>query len=224
MLQPILVRPAPHDPNAYEIVAGERRWRAAQQALLHEVPVISRALSHSEALEVALVENIQRQDLNPLEEADAYRRLLEEFDYTQEVLAKDLGKSRSHIANTIRLLSLPDEAKQALDEGLISAGHARALLAADDPVAMLRVVLDKGLTVRETEALVKAPPTNDRPRRRPEKDADTRALESRLSTTLGLKVALDHKSSGSGNLRIRYQSLEQLDDVCQRLGVSTIPA
>ena len=222
MLQPILVRPAPHDPTGYEIVAGERRWRAAQQAQLHDVPVVSRALSHSEALEISLVENLQRQDLNALEEADAFRRLLEEFDYTQEQLAQGLGKSRSHIANMIRLLGLPDEVKQALEAGSISAGHARALLGASDPLAVLKVVLARGLTVRATEALVKTPPS--RRARRPEKDADTRALEARLSTTLGLEVALDRRRNGAGDLRIRYQSLDQLDEVCRRLGVSTVPA
>ncbi|GIK97960.1 MAG: chromosome partitioning protein ParB [Alphaproteobacteria bacterium] len=225
ILQPILVRRHPQTPNAFEIVAGERRWRAAQIARLHEVPVVIRELGDREALELAIVENVQRQDLSPLEEAEGYRRLLEEFGNTQEELAKHVGKSRSHIANTMRLLNLPDRVKALLEEGKLSAGHARSLLNAGDAVALAEKVVAKGLSVRETERLVQdeRKPAAQRAgggaaRAAPSggKDADTMALERDLSALLGLKVTISFQGEG-GSLTIHYRTLEQLDDVLQRL-------
>lgn len=223
ILQPILVRRHPQTPNAYEIVAGERRWRAAQLAQLHEVPIVIRELGDREALELALVENVQRQDLSPLEEAEGYRRLLDEFGNTQEDLAKRVGKSRSHIANTLRLLNLPDSVKALLEEGKLTAGHARALLNAADPAAIAKEVVTKGLNVRQTERLVQ---NGRKPSARtsaaaaapshPAKDPDTVALERDLSALLGLKVTISFQGQG-GSLTIHYQTLEQLDDVLQRL-------
>ncbi len=220
LIQPIVVRRIGDSPNSYEIVAGERRWRAAQRARLHEVPVTVKELSDMEALEIALVENIHREDLSPLEEADGYRRLMEEFGHTQEVLAKALGKSRSHIANMTRLLTLPSEVKRMIEEGDLSAGHARALIGADDPVALAKLVVRKGLNVRQTEKLAHA----DKPaaaapagaREPAAKDPNTAALENDLSSLLGMVVEIRQKRDG-GMLTIRYQSLEQLDDVLQRL-------
>jgi ParB family chromosome partitioning protein len=222
ILQPILVRRHPQTPNAFEIVAGERRWRAAQIAQLHEVPVIIRELGDREALELAIVENVQRQDLSPLEEADGYRRLLEEFGNTQEDLAKHVGKSRSHIANTLRLLNLPDGVKTLLEAGKLSAGHARALLNAGDAAALAAKVVAKGLNVRQTERLVQderkpsAKPSSSGAAAAQPKDPDTIALERDLSALLGLKVTISFQGQG-GSLTIHYQTLEQLDDVLQRL-------
>jgi ParB family chromosome partitioning protein len=222
ILQPILVRRHPQTPNAFEIVAGERRWRAAQIAQLHEVPVLIRELGDREALELAIVENVQRQDLSALEEAEGYRRLLEEFGNTQEDLARHVGKSRSHIANTLRLLNLPEGVKLLLEQGRLTAGHARALLNAGDPMALAEKVVAKGLNVRQAERLVQgarvpaakvsavAKPAT------PVKDADTAALERDLSALLGLKVTISFQGQG-GSLTIHYQTLEQLDDVLQRL-------
>ena len=216
ILQPIMVRHPADDPNHYEIVAGERRWRAAQAAQLHEVPIIVRDVSDLEALEIALIENIQRQDLNALEEAEGYRRLMQEFDRTQEELAQSLGKSRSHIANTVRLLNLPAEVRSLLDEGKLTAGHARALLNAADPSALAREVVKRGLNVRQTEALAaKAKPSRSGAHTHA-KDADTMALEKQLADRLGLKVAIRFNGQG-GELVIRYQTLDQLDDVLKRL-------
>ncbi len=216
VLQPLLVRRHPDEEDAYEIIAGERRWRAAQRAQVHEVPVVVKELSDGEALEIALVENIQRQDLSPLEEAEGYRRLMEEFAHSQDELARSVGKSRSHVANMMRLLSLPDPVKLLVDEGALSAGHARALIAADNPEAAARLVLKRGLNVRQTESLVKA--ARAAPVRRPafEKDADTLALERDLSALLGLGVEIRFRGSG-GNLTLHYRSLEQLDDILHRL-------
>jgi ParB family chromosome partitioning protein len=216
MLQPILVRRCPDDPQIFEIVAGERRWRAAQLAALHDVPVIVREFNDAEALEIALVENLQRQDLNPLEEAEGYRRLLEEYGHSQEDLARILGKSRSHVANMVRLLALPPPVRQMLEQGALTAGHARALLAAADPETLAQEVVNNGLNVRRTEDLVRG----DRPRapRGPAstKDANTQALERDLSTVLGLKVEIRFRGRG-GALVLHYQSLEQLDDILHRL-------
>ncbi len=216
ILQPILVRQA-DSPHSFEIIAGERRWRAAQLAKLHEVPVIIKELSDGDALEIALVENLQRQDLTPVEEADGYRRLMEEFSHTQEKLGRALGKSRSHIANTVRLLSLPESVKEMLEEGRLSAGHARALLGLEDPEALAQRVVARGLNVRQTEALVRrekaGPAATKAP---PRKDADTLVLESELSNALGLKVTISRRGAG-GALTIRYRTLEQLDDVLHRL-------
>ena len=217
VLQPLLVRPVAGDPRRYEIVAGERRWRAAQRAGVHELPVVAYALSDREALEVALLENVQRQDLSPIEEADGYRRLIDEFGHTQAELASALGKSRSHIANLLRLLALPSSVRSLLDAGALSAGHARALLMARDAGALAKTVLDQGLNVRQTERLVQAD-KNAPGRSRPpaEKDADTRALERELSARIGLKVSLKVAGNG-GTLSIAYHTLDQLDAVIARL-------
>ncbi|MGE4279702.1 MAG: ParB/RepB/Spo0J family partition protein [Magnetospirillum sp.] len=225
VLQPILVRP--HD-GMYEIIAGERRWRAAQRAQLHEVPVIIRELSDKEALEVALVENLQRQDLTALEEAEGYRRLVEEFSHTQEELARAVGKSRSHVANMMRLLALPGPVKDMLDQGQLSAGHARALLTAPDPVGLAREVVDKQLNVRQTEKLAggegasTAKPSKGKSQGKLfDKDADTAALERDLTEQLGCKVVLTSTGKG-GELTIHYSSLEQLDDILSRLSRSGV--
>ncbi|HLI10197.1 MAG TPA: ParB/RepB/Spo0J family partition protein [Alphaproteobacteria bacterium] len=219
ILQPILVRRLPGDTTAYEIIAGERRWRAAQEAQLHEVPVIVRDLTDSEALEIALVENVQRQDLTPLEEAEAYRRLMEEFAHTQEDLARVVGKSRSHVANTLRLLSLPPPVKELLEQGKLSAGHARALLTAPDPAVLAQRIVAEGLNVREAEKLAQSAagsaPRKARPPA-PAKDANTRALEHDLSLMLGLRVTVNEKGS-KGELILHYDSLNQLDDLVRRL-------
>jgi ParB family chromosome partitioning protein len=217
ILQPLLVRRDPNDASGYEIVAGERRWRAAQLAQVHEVPVIIKELTDSGALEVALIENVQRQDLNPLEEGAGYSRLIDEFGYTQEALGKIVGKSRSHVANTLRLLNLPPLVRKLVEDGTLSAGHARALLNVDDPDGLARKVVSKGLNVRQTEKLVQrhrepaetAPPAAG-------KDADTVALERDLSNLLGLKVSVKFKAGG-GELTIHYASLDQLDEVLRRL-------
>ncbi|MBX6322770.1 MAG: ParB/RepB/Spo0J family partition protein [Rhodospirillaceae bacterium] len=217
VLQPILVRRHPRLPNAYEIVAGERRWRAAQRAGLHEVPIILRAIADAEAVELALVENIQRQDLNALEEGEGYRRLIEEFGNTQEVLARRVGKSRSHVANTLRLLGLPEPVKRMLEDGRLTAGHARALLGAKDPAAIAERVVARGLNVRQTEALVKAERAGAKPSAPPPaKDANTLALERELAASLGLRVVLSHGPKG-GTLTLHYRTLDQLDALIARL-------
>lgn len=220
ILQPILVRRQADSPDRFEIIAGERRWRAAQLARLHEVPVIVKDLSDGDALEIALVENLQRLDLTPVEEAEGYQRLMEEFSHTQDDLARALGKSRSHIANTLRLLALPEAVKTMLDDGKLSAGHARALLAAADPQARARDVVSRGLNVRQTEALVQAEKAEKAPQKRRSraKDADTVAVETEISKLLGLRVVIGHNAAtGGGTLTIHYGTLEQLDDVLQRL-------
>ena len=217
ILQPILVRDHPDIDGAYEIIAGERRWRAAQLAQLHDVPILIRDLTDVEALEIALVENLQRENLSPLEEAEGYRQLIEEFSHTQDELAKIIGKSRSHLANTMRLLNLPDDIKVLLDNGDLSAGHARALLNAEDPIGLAKKVVKSGLNVRQTERLaskVDAPKPASKPAS--DKDANTIALENDLSTLLGLKIDIEPKGH-SGKLVINYQSLEQLDDILHRL-------
>jgi len=216
ILQPLLVRRHPEKADAFEIIAGERRWHAAQEANLHQVPVIIKDLSDQETLEVALVENLQRQDLSALEEAQGYRRLMEEFSHTQEILAASVGKSRSHVANTLRLLSLPDPVKELLEQGKLSAGHARALLNADDPVALARKVVKQGLNVRQTEKLAQNKTTTAKPRPGAEKDADIRALEEDLTNLLGLRTEVRHRN-GRGSLTIHYKSLDQLDGVLHRL-------
>ena len=220
ILQPLLVRRHPDHPNGYEIIAGERRWRAAQTASLHEIPVIIRDLTDREALEISIIENIQRQDLTPLEEAEGYRRLLDEFKHTQDELARALGKSRSHIANTLRLMALPDPIKNMLHTGQLTAGHARALLTAPNPVVLAEDIVARGLNVRQTEALVRgdeAPsPAADVIKARAAKDTDLLSLEESLSAQLGLKVTISTRGKG-GNLSIQYKSLDQLDDVLRRL-------
>lgn len=220
VMQPLLVRPSGDDPDIYELIAGERRWRAAQRAGLHEVPVIIREVTDKEALELAIIENVQRSDLNPVEEAQGYDQLMEQFGYTQQDLAQVIGKSRSHVANTLRLNKLPDDVRQMLAEGKLTAGHARTLITADDPGTLARKIVASGLSVREAEALAQQEPSAA-PRRKTrsaetEKDADTLALEKRLSDALGLAVSIDHKERG-GKVTIRYKTLEQLDTVCERL-------
>ncbi|SBW09010.1 Chromosome-partitioning protein ParB [uncultured Alphaproteobacteria bacterium] len=220
VLQPLLVRPAPGMNGIYEIIAGERRWRAAQRAQVHDVPVMVREMDDREVAEVALVENLQRQDLNALEEADGYRRLQEEFHHTQEDLAKAVGKSRSHVANTLRLLGLPEAVKEMVQAGDLSAGHARALLGNPRAIELARDIVAKGLNVRQTERLAKSAPKSGAPRAPKAKDADCAALERDLTTLLGLKVSIDVHGAG-GRLSIQYQNLEQLDDLLQRLGRPT---
>lgn len=218
VLQPLLVRPHPTKPGEYEIVAGERRWRAAQKAQLHEVPVLVRELDDRRTLEIGLVENVQREDLNAVEEAEAYRRLMEEFHHTQEALANSLGKSRSHIANTLRLLALPPAVLKLVEAGSLTAGHARALVTAANPQALAQQIVADGLSVRETERLAARSKAAPAPaaRRRPAADADIRAVERDVSAALGLKVSV--KPSGKGGaLTISYGSLEQLEDVISRL-------
>ncbi|WP_317056454.1 ParB/RepB/Spo0J family partition protein [Roseovarius rhodophyticola] len=226
IIQPLIVRSSSRDPNRYEIVAGERRWRAAQMAQLHEVPVLVREFDDTEVLEIAIIENIQRADLNPVEEAAGYSQLMERFGHTQEKLATALGKSRSHIANLLRLLNLPTEVQGFLRDGSLSAGHARALITAADPVALAKQVIKKGLSVRDTEKLVKSEASDtSRPVIKgavaPEKDADTMALEGDLSASLGMKVSLTHRTGQEGGqLTISYESFDQLDALCQKLTAS----
>jgi ParB family chromosome partitioning protein len=215
ILQPLLVRSLTAQETDFELIAGERRWRAAQRVGLHEVPVIIRQISDSEALEIALIENLQREDLSPIEEAEAYSRLIEEFGRSQAKLAEAVGKSRSHVANTLRLLALPPPVRARLDEGELSAGHARALLAAADPVALAEEVVRRGLNVRATERLVQRR-AEPRPVKRPSRDADTVALERELAAALGLRVTLEPKQRG-GALTVHYSSLDQLDRVLRLL-------
>lgn len=221
MLQPLIVRPHPDGSGLYQIVAGERRWRAAQMAQMHEVPVIVSDLDDSEVLEVAIVENIQRADLNAIEEAASYRQLMERFGHTQERLAEVLNKSRSHIANLLRLLNLPEQIQSWLQEGKLTAGHARALITAPNAIELARKVIERNLSVRETEDLVRkqADPKPDRKaaRRAPEKDADTRALEGDLSSQLKMGVSINHSGMEGGQLVITYRDLDQLDRLCQIL-------
>lgn len=215
LLQPIVVRP--RTDGEYEIVAGERRWRAAQRANVHDVPVLIRELTDGEALEIALIENIQRADLNPLEEARAYAQLLEEFSYTQQQLADSIGKSRSHIANTLRLLNLPETVRTQIERGQLTAGHARALVATDSPAELADQIIQLGLSVRETEGLAREATAKPQKKATAEKDADTKALEKTLSEALGLKVDIQHKGDKGGSLVISYKTLDQLEDICRRL-------
>ncbi|MER5172075.1 ParB/RepB/Spo0J family partition protein [Thioclava sp. GXIMD2076] len=219
VIQPLIVRAHPKTADMYEIVAGERRWRASQLAQLHEVPVIIREFNDTEVLEVAIIENIQRADLNPLEEALSYRQLMDRFGHTQEKVAEALSKSRSHIANLLRLLNLPNEVQDYLRDGRLTAGHARAMITADDPVALAKEAVAKGLSVREVERKAKAPVGEKKPKARiaPEKDADTRALEADLSATIGMKVEINHKGEEGGTVVLTYKDLEQLDAICQAL-------
>ncbi|OCX65336.1 chromosome partitioning protein ParB [Thioclava sp. SK-1] len=220
VIQPLIVRKHPTKDDHYEIVAGERRWRASQLAQLHELPVIVREFTDTEVLEVAIIENIQRDDLNPLEEALGYRQLMDRFGHTQERMAEALSKSRSHIANLLRLLQLPEEVQTYLREGQLTAGHARAMITAADPIKLAKDAVAKGMSVREVERLAKGPkPTTSRPRGpKTEKDADTRALEGDLTATLGMKVEINHKGEEGGEFVIRYKDLEELDLICQVLG------
>jgi ParB family chromosome partitioning protein len=223
IIQPIVVRSIPNRSEEYEIVAGERRWRAAQKAGLHRVPVVIVTIDDKTSLEYAILENVQRADLNPIEEAEGYSRLMAEFSYTQENLSKIIGKSRSHIANTLRLTELPVTVRKLLMDRQITAGHGRALLSVKDPVQVAKRILDEGMSVRQVEeiaqndtggtakAAAKAAKAG-----RAEKDPDTRALEKALQDVLGLTVSIDHKGEG-GELRIKYKTLDQLDGLCRRL-------
>ena len=217
ILQPILVRRHPESSNAYEIIAGERRWRAAQLAQLHEVPIVIKDLPDRDALEVALVENIQRQDLNAVEEAEGYRRLIDEFGHTQEDLAKVVGKSRSHVANLMRLLTLPEGVRKLVEAGQLSAGHARALVGRDDSEALARKIVDKGLTVRQVERLVTTEKSGSPTAAEPEKtDPNTAALQHDLETLLGMRVKVTFDGS-KGALTVYYNSLDQLDGLLSRI-------
>ncbi len=226
ILQPLIVRPHPTRTGSYEIIAGERRWRAAQVARLHEVPALVRELSDGEALEIAIVENLQRENLSPIEEAEAYRRLMDEFSHTQEALAKIVGKSRSHVANMLRLLQLPANAREMLMDGRLSAGHARALLTAPNPVALAEVIVKRGLNVRQAEKQARAGKdvrgkasggSSSGPREAAvPKDSNTKALENDVTAILGLRVAIDFNDPG-GRVTIEYGSLEQLDYLLHRL-------
>ncbi len=217
IIQPLLVRRNVDDVGSFEIIAGERRWRAAQLAKVHEVPVIIKEMNDQEALEIGLVENIQRQDLTILEEADGYKRLIEEFSHTQEEISKTVGKSRSHVANMMRLLSLPDEVKKMLNNNELSAGHARALLNSPEQLIIARQVIKQCLSVRQTESLVKKSLRGmESSKFKAKKDVDTLVLETDLSNLLGLQVAIKFKGSG-GTLTISYKTLEQLDDILLNL-------
>lgn len=224
ILQPLIVRQHPEDRAAYELIAGERRWRAAQLAQLHEIPVVIKELSDGEAMEIALIENLQRQDLSPVEEAEGYRRLMEEFSHTQKDMARVIGKSRSHVANTLRLLALPESVKALLEDGVITAGHARALLTATAPEQLAEQVVRDGLNVRQTEKLAQAANPESRAKRtevdkssnEEKKDSDTLSLERDVSNLLGLKVQI-YFSRGGGKLSLYYDSLDQLDEILNRL-------
>ena len=224
IIQPLLARPVPGLAGMFEIVAGERRWRAAQRAGLHEVPIISVEADDRQALELAIIENVQRSDLNPLEEAAGYEQLLDEFNYSQTDLAKVIGKSRSHVANSLRLLKLPEHTKLLLHEGKLSAGHARLLLSTAEPDALAEKIVAKGLSVRDAEQMLEAAPETDRAkgqgmrkREVPEKPADTRALEKSLRDALGIEAVITQREGEAGELSLRYKTLDQLEFVCRRL-------
>lgn len=233
VIQPLIVRPSQSKRNKYEIIAGERRWRASKMAGLDHVPVIIRDVPDKEALEFALVENIQRHDLSPLEEAVGYERLIEEFDYTQEELANVVGKSRSHIANLLRLISLPEEVKEMLDKGKLTMGHARALLTSENPVELAHMIVKKGLNVRQAEKFSKGAGTTGRAKAAPKvtgmpkapstqpvnKDPDIIALEESLSENIGVRVSINDRGQ-AGEITLAYESLMELDEILQRLGNS----
>jgi ParB family chromosome partitioning protein len=225
IVQPILVRTIKDEDLAgakYEIIAGERRWRAAQKAGLHEIPVLVREVADREALEIAIIENVQRTDLNPVEEAMGYQQLMDEYDYSQNELAQIIGKSRSHVANTLRLLKLPDEVCQMVANGALSAGHARTLITSDNPIELAHQIIRDGLSVRQAESISQVV-ENHRNRKAASsksetgKNSDILALESRLSDALGLKVSVSYKKNGSGDVKVYYKNLEQLDAVCRNL-------
>ncbi len=225
IISPILVRPAPGAPGEYQIVAGERRWRAAQRANLHAVPAIVRALDDGEVAEISIIENVQRADLNPLEEALGYKTLMDQFSRTQDAVAKVVGKSRSHVANALRLLALPEAVREHLISGRLSAGHARAVAAAPDPSVLAQTIVKDGLSVRQAEDLARrsldkpAKPRKGGSQAPSRKDSDTHALEQDLADILGLAVDIIDRN-GAGEVRISYTTLEQLDDICRRLSSS----
>ncbi|OBQ94572.1 ParB/RepB/Spo0J family partition protein [Mesorhizobium sp. M1A.F.Ca.IN.022.07.1.1] len=221
VVQPVVARPSPSQPGRYEIIAGERRWRAAQRAGLTEIPLIVRDVNDRTALELAIIENVQRADLNPVEEAQGYQQLIDEHGYTQADLGQVIGKSRSHVANTLRLLKLPDVIRDMLVDGALSAGHARTLVTAGDPAGLAKRIVEEGLSVRQAEALAQMPagPTPAKVKSAPSapgKDPDTLALEKLMTDTIGMIVSIEHKAKG-GTLRVDYRSLDQLDELCRRL-------
>jgi ParB family chromosome partitioning protein len=216
VIQPIAVRPAPGANGTFEIIAGERRWRAAQRAGIHDVPGVVLEVGDAEALELAIIENVQREDLNALEEASGYSALGDEFKYSQDDIAKVVGKSRSHVANMLRLLKLPESVQAFIRRGELSAGHARALIGHANAEALARDIVARGLNVRQVEMLVREQPAARAPRKPVAKDADTAALEKRLTDALGLKVAIDHKGE-HGSVHIAYRDLDQLDEIVKRL-------
>ncbi|GAA5104352.1 ParB/RepB/Spo0J family partition protein [Bartonella jaculi] len=217
VVQPVIVRPSRDHPHRFELIAGERRWRAAQRANLSQLPVIIRDVDDKTALELAIIENVQRADLNPIEEAMGYEILLNEHGYTQADLAQVIGKSRSHVANTLRLLKLPPKVQQFLTDGKLSAGHARCLITVENPQDLAEKIIREGLSVRQTEILAyeQADPKVKK-RTAVEKDTETKSLEKLLADVIGMKVTIRHGKKG-GDLKIRYSSLEQLDDICRRL-------
>lgn len=219
VLQPILVRPMKSDPGIYEIVAGERRWRAAQKAQIHKVPVIIQELSDKTTFEIALIENIQRSDLNPMDEARAYQRLSDEFGHSAEAIGGLVGKSRSHVTNLIRLMALPDDVAYFVENGELSMGHARALLSAKDPVTIAKKIIDQGLSVRNTEALVSAEASSAKGRKKTvaEDLTETQSLAADITQALGLNVSIKHKGKTGGAVTVSYKTLDQLDEICQRL-------
>jgi ParB family chromosome partitioning protein len=225
IVQPILVRPVASENHSYEIVAGERRWRAAQRAQLHEIPALIRELNDLETLEIGIIENVQRTDLNPVEEAQAYKQLIDKFGHSQERIAQSVSKSRSHVANMVRLLALPEPVLTMLADGQLTTGHARAIATAPDPEELALVVIARDLSVRAAEALSRkaldrpSPPKRKSKDKLVEKDSDTKALEADIAARLGLDVDIRHGSKG-GEIRVQYQTLEQLDDVCRRLSAT----
>ncbi|WP_108880254.1 ParB/RepB/Spo0J family partition protein [Anderseniella sp. Alg231-50] len=221
ILQPVVVRPVGEEEN-YQIVAGERRWRAAQKAGLHHIPALVRELTDKEVLEIALIENVQRADLNPVEEAHGYQQLIDQFDYTQQQLAESIGKSRSHIANTLRLMALPASVLEALQTGKLTAGHARALIATQDPQSLAQKIIALGLSVRQAEALARDTGTGTASKPAKEAtDTNIAAVEKLLAEALGLKVSIAAKSAEKGKLTIHYNDLDQLDTVCSKLGIKS---
>lgn len=219
IVQPVVVRLAKDSADRYELIAGERRWRAAQRAGLTTVPVIIREVDDRVALELAIIENVQRADLNPLEEGMGYQQLIDGHDYTQADLAQVIGKSRSHVANTLRLLKLPEPVRDMITNGSLSAGHARTLITADNPAALADKIVRDGLSVRQAEALAQGEggkQPSPKAKTVDEKDADTQALEKLLSDVMGMRVTVNHLNKG-GDVRIHYTTLEQLDEICQRL-------
>ncbi|PTE07545.1 ParB/RepB/Spo0J family partition protein [Mesorhizobium helmanticense] len=219
VVQPVVARPSPTQPGRYEIIAGERRWRAAQRAGLTEIPIIVRDVNDRTALELAIIENVQRADLNPVEEAQGYQQLIDDHGYTQADLGNVIGKSRSHVANTLRLLKLPDVIRDMLVEGALSAGHARTLVTAEDPAGLAKRIVEDGLSVRQAEALAQMPagaPAAPKKAEPAHKDADTLALEKLMTDTTGMIVSIEHKGKG-GVLHVSYRTLEQLDELCRRL-------
>jgi len=222
IIQPIVVR-AVRGSDGFEIIAGERRWRAAQRAALHDVPVVVVEANDSEALQLAIIENVQRADLDAIEEAAGYQALIDQFDYAQDEVAKTVGKSRSHVANTLRLLKLPEAVKAQVHAGKLSAGHARVLVGAPDAEALARTIIEQGLSVRQAEELMRGPQEERAarpPRAARKKDPNTLELERRVSDALGLAVAIDHRGDAGGTVTITYRDLDQLDDVVRRLSRS----